>query len=45
MGGVSAVLNFEFSSIYYHGYMPEEIDDLLKQGLTPNEIEEFLYCY
>ena len=28
-----------------YGYMPEEIDDLLNEGLTPDEIEEFLYCY
>ena len=28
-----------------YGYMPEEIDDLLKQGFSPFEIEEFLYCY
>ena len=27
------------------GYMPEEVDELLEQGFSPVEIEEFLYEY
>ena len=27
----------------YQGYSPEDIDDLLIQGFSPWEIEEFLY--
>lgn len=28
-----------------YGYTPEEIDDLLADGCTPGEIEDYLYCY
>ena len=27
-----------------YGIYPEEIDDLLAEGITPEEIEEYLYC-
>ena len=27
-----------------YGIYPNEIDDLLAEGITPEEIEEYLYC-
>ena len=26
------------------GYAPEDIDTLLKQGFSPEDVEDFLYC-
>ena len=28
----------------YQGYSEEDIDDLLANGFTPDEIEEYIYC-
>lgn len=28
----------------YYGYSPEDIDELVKSGFSPDEIEEYLYC-
>lgn len=28
----------------YRGYTPEDIDTLLRQGFSPEEIEEYIYC-
>ncbi len=28
----------------YQGYSPEDVDELIKNGFTPEEIEEYLYC-
>ena len=28
----------------YHGYSTDEIDSLLQNGFTPEEVEEYLYC-
>ena len=28
----------------YYGYSDDDIDDLLEQGFTPDEIEEYIYC-
>ena len=28
----------------YQGYSPEDIDELLNNGFTPEEVEEYLYC-
>lgn len=28
----------------YHGYSPEEIDELVSCGFTPEEIEDYIYC-
>ena len=29
----------------YMGYPPESIDKMLKDGFTPEEIEDYIYCY
>lgn len=28
----------------YHGYSPDDVDELIKSGFTPEEVEEYLYC-
>ena len=28
----------------YQGYSPEDVDELLNNGFTPEEVEEYLYC-
>ena len=28
----------------YYGYEPDDIDSLIEEGFTPDEIEEFIYC-
>ena len=28
----------------YQGYSSEDIDTLLNEGFTPEEIEEYIYC-
>lgn len=28
----------------YQGYSPDEVDELLRSGFTPEEIEEYIYC-
>ncbi len=28
----------------YQGYSPDTIDELIKSGFTPEEIEEYIYC-
>ena len=28
----------------YFGIFPEDVDALIEDGMTPDEIEEFLYC-
>ena len=29
----------------YQGYSPEDIDTMLESGISPDEIEEYLYCW
>ncbi len=29
----------------YQGFAPEMVDDLLQNGFTPEEIEEYIYCF
>ncbi len=29
----------------YQGYSPDDIDELIQSGITPDEIEDYLYCY
>lgn len=28
----------------YQGYSPDDVDELIKSGFTPEEVEEYLYC-
>lgn len=28
----------------YQGYSPDDVDELIKNGFTPEEVEEYLYC-
>ncbi len=28
----------------YYGYEPDDIDSLIEEGFTPDEIEEYIYC-
>jgi len=28
----------------YYGYSPKAVDELLEQGFTPEEVEEYIYC-
>ena len=29
----------------YQGYSPDDIDTMLDNGISPDEIEEYLYCW
>ena len=28
----------------YQGYSPDDVDELIGSGFTPEEVEEYLYC-